>query len=376
MRESLESCIRLGLTPLFVLVSVSLLALPLYRSDGSPFVRSALTDQAGQLIMSGFSGASHSSPGFRHLVEGLDRGVIGGVLFLPHNIANRSELETMIRQIKQCACSSAPLIAVDEEGGTVERLGEEYGFAHVPSPAEIGSGSEAAARREYKTLARKLADLGFNMNFAPVVDLNTNPMNPIIGARGRSFSQDPVVVERFAKIFIEEHHAAGVLTTLKHFPGHGSSTTDSHKVETDVGSTWTPDELIPYRGLLAAGSVDAIMVGHLINETHWGGAATQEGSTAIARILRDELKFDGVVISDDLTMDAVWPSKTDLASVLRSSLKAGVDIALVAHPTEEDDGGLSLNSSVAKAISAGEISSESIKRSWVRVTLLKAGLSR
>jgi beta-glucosidase-like glycosyl hydrolase len=75
-------------------------------------------------------------------------------------------------------------------------------------------------------------------------------------------------------------------------------------------------------------------------------------------------------------MDAVWPSKTDLASVLRSSLKAGVDVALVAHPTEEDDGGLSLNSSVSKAISAGEISSESIKRSWVRVTLLKAGLSR
>jgi beta-N-acetylhexosaminidase len=376
MRESLESCIRLGLTPFVALVSVSFLSLSLYRSEGSPFVRSALTDQAGQLIMSGFSGASHLSPGFRRLVDGLERGAIGGVLFLPHNIASRAELEAMIRQIKQCACSVAPLIAVDEEGGTVERLGEEYGFPHIPSPAEIASGSEGAARREYKMLAQKLAELGFNMNFAPVVDLNTNPMNPIIGARGRSFSQDPLVVEKFAKIFIEEHRAAGVLTTLKHFPGHGSSTTDSHQTATDVGSTWTPDELIPYRGLLAAGSVDAIMVGHLINEARWGGAATQERSTAIAQILRNELKFDGVVISDDLTMDAVWPSKTDFASVLRSSLKAGVDIALVAHATDEEDGGLSLNSSLAKAISAGEISSNSIKRSWERVMSLKAGLAR
>jgi beta-N-acetylhexosaminidase len=376
MRKFLELRVRLGVALFIVLDAIALLSPPIYRSNGSPFFRNALTDQAGQLIILGFSGASHSSPGFRRVVEGLEGGAIGGVLFLPHNIASRAELETMIRQIKQCACSVAPLIAVDEEGGAVERLGEEYGFPHVPSPAEVGSGSESAARREYKMLAQKLANLGFNMNFAPVVDLNTNPVNPIIGARGRSFSRDPVVVERFAKIFIEEHRAAGVLTTLKHFPGHGSSTTDPHKTATDVGSTWTPDELIPYRGLLAAGSVDAIMAGHLINEAHWGGAATQEGATAIARILRDELKYEGVVISDDLTMDAVWPSKTDFAPVLRSSLKAGVDIALVAHPTEEDDGGLSLNSSLAKAISAGEISYDSIKRSWERVVSLKAGQSR
>lgn len=179
------------------------------------------------------------------MIDNLQTGTIGGVLFLAANITNKLEIETMIQEVKHCACSTVPLIAIDEEGGAIERLGEELGFQHVESAAEIGSGSAEEAKRQYGILARKLADVGFNMNFAPVVGLNTNPYNPIIGSRGRSYSRNPLVVEKFARIFIAEHHAHGVLTTLKHFPGHGSSSSDTHLAAADVGPSWSEEELIP-----------------------------------------------------------------------------------------------------------------------------------
>jgi beta-N-acetylhexosaminidase len=339
--------------------------------------RDSLIRHAGQLLVLGFSGTNSSSPGFRNAISDLERGVIGGVLFLPENITSRSELETMVREVKHCACSAIPLIAIDEEGGTVERLGEEFGFPHIQSAAEIGSGSEENAKFQYKMLAQKLFDIGFNINFAPVVDLNKNPNNPIIGARGRSFSRDPLVVAKFAKIFIAAHHALGILTTLKHFPGHGSSSTDTHLTATDVGPTWSEDELIPYQRLLTAGMVDAIMVGHLINERKWGGVATQEGSTAISRLLRRHIDFNGVVISDDLTMDAVSPDKNNFPAVLDSSLNAGINIVLVAHPvaTKQDEGQY-LNSALVDAAIAKKIPLRLIEASWRRVTMLKAKLTK
>src|SRR5262245_36592940 len=219
----------------------------------------------GQMIMVGFIGTSSTSLGFRRLIDHLEKGIIGGVLFLPRNIVGRAELEQMILAVKRCASPVVPLIAIDEEGGTVDWLGKEHGFEEIASAAKIGQGSDDNARVQYGALAKKLSDVGFNMNMAPVVDLNRNPQSPIIAARGRSFSSDPAVVERYARIFIAEHHARGVLTALKHFPGHGSSSADTHAVAADVGTTWSDDELTPYRGLLAAGMVDAVMVGHLVN---------------------------------------------------------------------------------------------------------------
>lgn len=380
MRRSLPLFLQAGL--ILSVIGAVLFLLPRLEASETKVLtlstRNQLSQKVGQLIMVGFSGTNSSSPGFRRLLDDLEQGVIGGVLFLAENITGRPELETMVKQLRHCACSTIPLIAIDEEGGTVERLGEEFGFQNIQSAAEIGSGTEENARRQYKLLAQKLFDIGFNINFAPVVDLNKNPDNPIIGARGRSFSRDPLMVAKFARIFIAEHHAFGILTTLKHFPGHGSSSTDTHLAATDVGSTWSEDELVPYRRLLAARVVDAIMVGHLINEREWGGVATQEGSTAISRLLRRALKFDGAVISDDLTMDAVKLSKDNFAAVLGSSLKAGIDLPLVAHPVkEEGEGdGQFLNSSTIDAIASGKISLQSVEDSWRRVMLLKAKLRK
>jgi beta-N-acetylhexosaminidase len=341
----------------------------------------AIDDQSlrrtvGQLIVVGFGGTNAKAPGFLAVMDDLERGLIGGVLFLPQNIATRADLEAMVRAIRGCACPSVPLVAIDEEGGTVDRLGREFRFPAIPSALEIGRASEADARRQYAALAKKLDDVGFNMNFAPVVDLNRNPRNPVIGAQWRSFSADAAVVEKYARIFIEEHHALGILTSLKHFPGHGSSWADTHIMPTDVRLSWSPEELVPFEHLIGAELVDTIMVGHLSNQTRWGGVATQQGATAISQILRTDLRFDGVVMSDDLAMRAVATGKKSLAQVVRSAIQSGVDLVLVGQPFDPSipNVGAYANQAIVEGLSSGEIALSAITESSHRVTSLKSKL--
>ncbi len=328
------------------------------------------------MLLVGFTGTNSKSPGFLSVINNLERGLVGGVLFLPANIARRADLETMVRMIKQCACETTPLIAIDEEGGTVDRLGRQFRFQPISSAAVIGRSTDEAAKRQYAALAKKLADVGFNMNFAPVVDLNKNPRNPVIGAQGRSYSIDAAVVEKYARIFIGEHHALNILTTLKHFPGHGSSVSDTHRMPADVKLSWSQEELVPYRDLIEAGLVDTVMVGHLANNLRWGGVATQQGATAISQLLRTELKFDGVVISDDLMMQAVVRGKSSLADVAKSSVKAGIDLLLVTPSgrPESENTGAYVNAAVVEGVLSGAIGENDIIQSWQRVMSLKVKL--
>lgn len=346
-------------------------------ADTASLNEEALRRSVGQMIVVGFYGINNTDPGFHHVMEDLERGLIGGVLFLARNVQSKLDLETMVREVRQCNCSFTPLIAVDEEGGIIERLGERYGFRHTPSPADIGRSGEENARSEYERLAQKLSDIGFNMNLAPVVDLNTNPTNPIIGSLDRSFSRDPIIVSRNAQIFIEEHHKKGILTAIKHFPGHGSSSTDSHESIADVELSWSPEELIPYQHLIGARLVDSIMVGHLANTPKWGGVATQDGSSAIKQILRTDLKFDGVVLSDDLSMDAIRSKTSSFPDVIRSAVKAGVDIIIVSRLNDDDEGldtGLYVNSAILEGITSGEIERSSVEKSEQRIKSFKYGL--
>ena len=328
----------------------------------------------GQMIITGFSGSDAKAPDFQRALNNLKGGIIGGVLFLGHNVGSREELQTMIKMIQNCKCKAVPFIAIDEEGGVVERLGEDIGFKSISSPAELEHSGLLAAKIQYKRLARKLSSLGFNLNLAPVVDLNTNPDNPIIGARDRSYSSNPKVVANFARTFIAEHHALKILTSLKHFPGHGSSIKDSHIAIADVSTTWKDAELYPYRYLIRAHLVDTIMVGHLRNIPRWGGTASQEGS-AIKILLRKQLKFTGVTISDDLGMGAVSTSDTrPFANVITSAIKTGVDIVLVAHRINSDTGRY-VNAAILDGLGSGTLSTREIKRSLRRIKKLKQTMS-
>jgi beta-N-acetylhexosaminidase len=290
---------------------------------------STLRRTIAQTIVVGFFGRKNTDPDFRRVLKNLEEGFVGGVLFLGRNISSKTDLELMVREVKNCKCDVPPLIAIDEEGGVIERLGESQGFEHTASAAEVGRENEAKARTDYERLAKKLSDIGFNMNLAPVVDLNLNPENPIIGRLDRSFSSLPLAVSLYASIFIEEHHKRGIATALKHFPGHGSSSDDSHDSIANVETSWSPVELVPYEKLINSHIVDCIMVGHLSNAALWGGAATQYGASAIKQILRQQLKFGGVILSDDLSMKAVRSTDQPFSEVIRSSVRAGVDIVIV-----------------------------------------------
>jgi beta-N-acetylhexosaminidase len=336
--------------------------------------RETMKVKVGQLIMVGFIGTDATSPGFRRLLRDLQDGVVGGVLFLPRNIVGRSELQEMVQAIKACPCASTPFIAIDAEGGTVDWLRPEHGFDSIPSAATVARGGYEAAHDQYRALANKLIAVGFNMNLAPVVDLNINENNPIIGVRERSFSSDPTVVERYARIFIDEHKAKGIWTVLKHFPGHGSSVMDTHTAPADVEMSWSPEELTPYRHLISSSVVDAVMVGHLVNNRHWGGVATQKGSKAVAGLLRANLGFNGVVMSDDLAMEAVRKSAEDFSGVVKSAAAAGIDLLLVVHPVADppEESGKLINSALVEALASGELPLDVMERSWMRVMKLKS----
>src|SRR5690606_35642736 len=152
-----------------------------------------------------------------------------------------------------------PFIMLDQEGGQVQRLTPSVGFAGTPSARDVARGGIEAAEAVYADLARRLAREGFNVNFGPVVDLNLNPDNPVIARFGRAYGRDAASVTAFAAAFVAGHHAAGMGTALKHFPGHGSSLADSHHGFVDVTEVWSPAELEPYRTLIGEGLADMVM---------------------------------------------------------------------------------------------------------------------
>ncbi|RWX61782.1 glycoside hydrolase family 3 N-terminal domain-containing protein, partial [Mesorhizobium sp. M2A.F.Ca.ET.039.01.1.1] len=170
----------------------------------------------GQMVLVGFVGDSPEDDGYKRVVKQAEAGEITGVIYLGRNIASLDAVRLLNKGLQKYSATPL-LIAIDQEGGRIQRLTGEIGFREVPSEAKVAetlSPDEAGAL--YRKLAGDLSGLGFNLNLAPVVDLNVNPANPIIGKLGRSFSADPQEVEAYAKAFVEAHRSKGVLTALKH----------------------------------------------------------------------------------------------------------------------------------------------------------------
>jgi beta-N-acetylhexosaminidase len=222
-----------------------------------------------------------------------------------------------------------PFITIDQEGGAVERLTRDVGFDEVPPALQVAKGrSPAQAEALYAGMAEGIAELGFTVNFGPVVDLAINPGNQVIAKFGRAFGKTADVVVRYAEAFVKAHRGAGVLTALKHFPGHGSSTADSHEGFVDITDTWKESELEPYRRMIADGFADLVMVGHLIDtDVAADGMPSSLSPEWITGVLRDELGYDGVVISDDLEMGAIR-DHFKLAEAVVRAVEAGTDVLL------------------------------------------------
>jgi len=328
--------------------------------------------------MIGFRGleAGDRSP----IVQDIRAGRIGGVVLFDRDLALKTGERNIRspRQVKkliaalQNAAAVPLLVAVDQEGGQVARLKEKHGFPATVTPQSLGDLDDPGeTRRQAGTIAAALAKAGFNLNFAPLVDLNVNPANPIIGRYQRSFSADPDTVTRHALAVIEAQREHGVASCLKHFPGHGSSRQDSHLGFTDVSATWAPLELAPYRELIAHGLADAIMTAHIFNRRLDPEFPATLSKKIITGLLRKEMRFAGVVISDDMEMKAI-SAEYNRKTALALALNAGIDIILMANNRVYDkDIAIRTQEMILDLIAAKRVSAARIDQACRRVMDLK-----
>jgi beta-N-acetylhexosaminidase len=217
-----------------------------------------------------------------------------------------------------------------------------------------------------------LKEVGINLNYAPVVDVNTNPNNPIVAGKERSFSADPYQVAKHALEFIRSHHQENILCTLKHFPGHGSSRADSHLGMVDVTDTWSRDELIPYQQIIQAGEADAIMTAHVFNRSLDPQYPATLSKPTITGLLRGELGFNQVVFSDDMQMKAI-ANHYGLETAVQKVIEAGVDILVVGNNTGNfvPDIAKQMFTTIKNLVQNGTISEARIEESYQRILRLK-----
>ncbi len=210
-----------------------------------------------------------------------------------------------------------------------------------------------------------------NLNFAPVLDLNRNPRNRALNAKQRCYSEDPDVVTRHARVVIEEHHRERIGCVVKHFPGHGSTITDSHLDLADVSDTWSPDELEPFRRLIAVDLADGVMTAHVLLRRYDAEQPATLSRVILTDLLRSELKFEGVILSDDLNMGAIQRNFAYEEAVARA-VEAGVDIVLNANVDRYDDFAADRTFAVLmEHVKSGRLSRERIEKSFTRIMTLK-----
>lgn len=353
--------------------------------------RAATSPTSGTSATSGTSG----SYGVNEVLDDVRAGHVGGVILFDRDVTTGSPERNIIspKQVRglsaalQAAAGASPaglplFVAVDQEGGRVQRLKPERGFTQFPPARQLGQGSTDETRLRAVAMGRELADVGVNLNFAPVVDVDVNPDSPAIGRLGRSYGRDPRMVAAHAAAFINGMAQAGVVSCLKHFPGHGSARTDSHLGVTDVSATRRPEELWPYRTLLrpagnawADGWGGMVMVGHLYDNRLDAAHPATLSRPTIDGLLRRDMGWRGVVITDDLQMGAIT-DRYSLEDVVFRAVDAGADILLFGNNLRwQPDLTARVHATLTALVQSGRISEDRIRQSYQRIARLK-GLLR
>ena len=319
----------------------------------------ALRWQPGQLLFAGFAGTELPDD----LAALILAGRLGGVVLFARNVASPAQLRALAAELHDRAPADAPLcVAIDQEGGRVQRLRAPW--TEWPPMRRLGErGSPADSQALGRALGRELADLRIDLDFAPVVDVDTNPANPVIG--DRSFSRDPGEVARHAVAFIHGLQGEGVAACAKHFPGHGDTAIDSHldlpRVEHDR-ERLARIELVPFRAVAAAG-VASMMTSHVcLSRLDPDLPATL--SPRVLALLREEIGYQGLVFSDDLEMRAI-ADRFAPGEMTRGALAAGVDALLVCSRADLRDEVLAaLESAPDRLLEASLGRMAAFKRAW------------
>jgi beta-N-acetylhexosaminidase len=299
-----------------------------------------LRQRIARLLVVGFRGLTVS--GDDPIAQAIASDGLGGVILFDRdevvgvrNVASPEQVANLVDSLRALAPDRELIVAIDQEGGRITRLSQKYGFPAVASEAAIGAKGDASVQAWANGIAGTLAGVGINLNFAPVVDLNANPTNPAIGALDRAFSADPAVVSRDAQIETTAHRDRDIKTALKHFPGLGSATANTDFGVADVTKTWHAVELDPYRDLLGLDLVDVIMAAHVVNGQIDASAPASLSHKTVTSLLRGQLGWDGVVVTDDMGAAAIRQA-FGLRDAIGLALNAGNDLLLFANQHDYD----------------------------------------
>ncbi len=340
-----------------------------------------LDTMIGQMLMAGFRGYTVDADSA--IMRDVTERHLGGVILFDYDV-QLGKPERNIKSPKQvkaltdslAAAATIPLlISVDQEGGKVQRLKPAYGFMGTLSAETLGAGDDAGVFDAGSMIGKMLLDTGFNLDFAPVADVNENSNSPAIGKLGRSFSSDPKRVATCDRIFLKGLAAHGIVGCLKHFPGHGSAGSDSHLGVTDVTDTWSRDELIPYRKLIRGGTAQVIMTAHIFNANLDPEYPATLSHKVITGLLRNELGFNGVVITDDMNMKAIT-SQFGQTEAIRLAIQAGADILLFGNNLDYDPAIVKkAHGIIRKLVDDGVVKEARIAQSFARIMRLKDSMN-
>lgn len=324
----------------------------------------SLEEKIGQLVIVGLEGYELDERAAK-LIETYR---VGGLILFKRNLRSVEQAVDLVNALKaKNQANKIPLfLAVDEEGGRVSRAPAE--LAGLPASSVIGEHNDRdLAYQVGRLLAQKVKAIGLNMNFAPVLDVNSNPNNPVIG--DRAFGAEPQVVSTLGIPTMQGIQAEGVISVVKHFPGHGDTAVDSHvglpRVDHDRERLQAV-ELPPFVRAIEEG-VDAVMIAHILLPKLDPDRPATFSPAIISGLLREELRFAGVVITDDLTMGAIV-NNYEIGQAAVESVKAGSDIVLVCHDYRLEEAVLI---ALTEAVKSGEISAERLDRSVYRILRLK-----
>lgn len=343
---------------------------------------SHLRQKIAQMLIMGFKGTELGQD--HSLRRWLAAEGLGGVLLFNYdmpracygkNMVDSAQVKRLNQQIMQANQADWPLlIAIDYEGGAVDRTASLDDCMKTMPAAQQANLSVEAFAEEIGLMASTIKSLGFNLNFAPVVDLNLNQQEGIIGKLGRSFSSDPRRVSSLAYRFVEGFASQGIIGCYKHFPGHGSALGDTHEGFVDVTETFVNDELLPYRDLANHPALPMmIMTAHVINrQLDPSGLPATLSKPILTDLLRHELKYEGVIISDDLQMRAI-ADHYSLAESLQMTVNAGADMVIFGNQLgwhEPDE----IIATLESLVLAGKVSHDRIDEAFARIIRLKQSL--
>jgi beta-N-acetylhexosaminidase len=343
-----------------------------------PTYRATLAAKIGSMLLLGFDGTAVGPDSA--VVRAIRDNFLGGVVIFDayangrvRNVASPDQLRTLTASLQAASPGGPIIVAVDEEGGNVARLNGRRGFPGTYTAATLGSiGDPNFTQTQGAAIGQTLAAAGINLNLAPVVDINLNARNVAIGGQGRTFSSSAETVALHASAFAAGVRSSGVAVTLKHFPGQGSAGGDTHLGAVDVTGSWSREELRPFIDLIGRGVADAVLTGHIFNRSLDAGYPASLSPATVDGLLRGEIGYEGVVISDDLSMGAIQTSyRLEDAVVL--AVEAGIDVLTIGYPTAVADMPRIVDA-LTGAVQSGRISEERIDASYERIRTLRSRL--